>query len=236
MNQDKRSWTEKELKEAAAQAVDAMLQAMPSPSACDHAFSPEFISRMEPLIQQGRSASKKRRLWPRVAAVIAAVLLSLGTWLTVDVEAREVLFGWVKEVYDWCVNYRFFSKEPATAIAPYEPSWIPEGFSLTYTSDQELGGVLVYSNKKTGQTLVFGYDKMSDSVVIGFGGDLSQHETLTVQGLHADFYHAAGDSTANNLIWFDESAGVVFTITGDVEKDVILHMAESVSLADSPKN
>ena len=185
-----------------------MLQAMPSPSAC---------------------------VWPRVAAVIAAVLLSLGTWLTVDVEARETLFGWVKETYEWCVNYRFFSKEPATAIAPYEPSWIPEGFSLTYTSDQELGGVLVYSNKKTGQTLVFGYDKMSDSVVIGFGGDLSQHETLTVQGLHADFYHAAGDSTANNLIWFDESAGVVFTITGDVEKDVILHMAESVSLADSPK-
>ena len=235
MNQDKRSWTEKELKEAAAQAVDAMLQAMPSPSACDHAFSPEFISRMEPLIQRGRTASKKKRVWPRVAAVIAAVLLSLGTWLTVDVEAREVLFGWVKEAYEWCVNYRFFSKEPATAIAPYEPSWIPEGFSLTYTSDQELGGVLVYSNKKTGQTLVFGYDKMSDSVVIGFGGDLSQHETLTVQGLHADFYHAAGDSTANNLIWFDESAGVVFTITGDVEKDVILHMAESVSLADSPK-
>ena len=212
-----------------------MLQAMPSPSACDHAFSPEFISRMEPLIQRGRTASKKKRVWPRVAAVIAAVLLSLGTWLTVDVEARETLFGWVKETYEWCVNYRFFSKEPATAIAPYEPSWIPEGFSLTYTSDQELGGVLVYSNKKTGQTLVFGYDKMSDSVVIGFGGDLSQHETLTVQGLHADFYHAAGDSTANNLIWFDESAGVVFTITGDVEKDVILHMAESVSLADSPK-
>ena len=235
MNQNKRSWTEKELKEAAAQAVDAMLQAMPAPSECDHAFSPEFVARMEPLIQQGRSASKKRRLWPRVAAVLAAVLLSLGTWLTVDVEAREVLFGWVKEAYEWCVNYRFFSKEPATAIAPYEPSWIPEGFSLTYTSDQELGGVLVYSNKKTGQTLVFGYDKMSDSVVIGFGGDLSQHETLTVQGLHADFYHAAGDSTANNLIWFDESAGVVFTITGDVEKDVILHMAESVSLADSPK-
>lgn len=235
MNPDKRSWTEKELEEAAAQAVDAMLQAMPSPSACDHAFSPEFAARMEPLIQQGRSASKKRRLWPRVAAVIAAVLLSLGTWLTVDVEAREMLFGWVKEAYEWCVNYRFFSKEPATAIAPYEPSWIPEGFTLTHTSDHELGGTQVYSNEKTGQILVFGYDLMSDSMVIGFAGDLSQHETLTVQGLNAEFYHAAGDSTANNLIWFDESAGVVFTIDGDVEKDVILHMAESVSSANSPK-
>ncbi len=235
MNPDKRSWTEKELKEAAAQAVDAMLQAMPSPSACDHAFSPEFAARMEPLIQQGRRAAKKRRLWPRVAAVIAAVLLSLGTWLTVDVEAREILFGWMKEAYKWCVNYRFFSKEPATAIAPYEPSWIPEGFTLTHTSDHELGGTQVYSNEKTGQILVFEYDLMSDSMVIGFAGDLSQHETLTVQGLHAEFYHAAGDSNANNLIWFDESAGVVFTITGDVEKDVILHMAESVSSADSPK-
>ncbi len=235
MNPDKRSWTEKELKEAAAQAVDAMLQAMPSPSACDHAFSPEFAARMEPLIQQGRRAAKKRRLWPRVAAVIAAVLLSLGTWLTVDVEAREILFGWMKEAYKSCVNYRFFSKEPATAIAPYEPSWIPEGFTLTHTSDHELGGTQVYSNEKTGQILVFEYDLMSDSMVIGFAGDLSQHETLTVQGLHAEFYHAAGDSNANNLIWFDESAGVVFTITGDVEKDVILHMAESVSSADSPK-
>ena len=170
-----------------------------------------------------------------MAAVIAAVLLSLGTWLTVDVEARETLFGWMKEVYEWCVNYRFFSKEPVTTIAPYEPTWIPEDFALTHTSDHKLGGTQVYSNEKTGQILVFEYESMDDSVVIGFGGDLSQHENLTVQGLHADFYHAEGDSTANNLIWFDGSAGVVFTIDGDVEKDVILHMAESVSLADSPK-
>ena len=64
---------------------------------------------------------------------------------------------------------------------------------------------------------------------------LSRHEALTVQGMRADFYHAAGDSSTNNLIWFDESAGMVFTISGDVEKDVILHMAENVYLADPPK-
>ncbi len=235
MNQVKNSWTDKELETAAAQAIDAMLQAMPSPSACDHTFSPEFVSRMEPLLRRGKSVSKKRKRWPRVAAVIAAVLLGLGTWLTADAEAREVLFGWVKEAYEWCVNYHFFNREPVTAIAPYEPTWIPEDFTLTHISDHELGGTRVYSNEKTGQVLVFEYERMRDSMVIGFDGDLSQHETLTVQGLHADFYYAAGDSTSNNLIWVDESAGMVFTIDGDVEKDVILHIAENVSLADSPK-
>ena len=236
MNQNKRSWTDKELKTAAAQAVDAMLQAMPSPSACDHAFSPEFISRMEPLIRRGRTASKKRRAWPRVAAVIAAVLLSLGTWLTVDVEAREVLFGWVKEVYDRRVGYHFFSKEPAKTVAPYEPAWIPEGFSLTHTSHHELGAVQVYSNEKTGQILAFGYESMRDSMIIGYNGDVNESETLFVQGLRAEFYYASDGSTANNLIWFDEFAGLVFTIDGDVEKETIIRMAESVSLADSTKS
>lgn len=235
MNYYKKSWTEKELREAATQAVDAMLQAMPASSECNHIFSPEFVSRMDPLIQRGRSVSRKRRIWARVAAVIAAVLLGLGTWLTVDVEAREALFGWIKEVYDWCVDYHFSSKGPTKTVGPYEPSWIPEGFMLTYASGHDLGGTQSYTNEKTGQVLVFGYERMSDSVVMGIDGDVSQYETLYVQGLYAEFYYASGDSTTNNLTWFDESAGVVFTIDGDVEKTVIVHMAESVSLADPPK-
>ena len=208
---------------------------MPSPAACDHVFSTDFISKMEPLIQRGKRVSKKRRLWSRVAAVIAAVLLSLGMWLTVNAEARETVFGWVKETYEWCVNYLFFSNEPLKAAASYEPSWIPQDFSLTYTSDRELGGTQVYSNDKTGQVLLFEYERMRDSTMVGLEGNVGDFETLSVQGLYAEYYHSAGESITNNLIWFDESAGMVFTIDGDVEKDVILRMAESVTLVSSPK-
>ena len=76
---------------------------------------------------------------------------------------------------------------------------------------------------------------MRDSTMVGLEGNVGDFETLSVQGLYAEYYHAAGESITNNLIWFDESAGMVFTIDGDAEKDVILRMAESVTLASSPK-
>lgn len=172
-----------------------------------------------------------------MAAVIAAVLLSLGTWLTVDVEAREVLFGWVKEVYEGLVDYRFFGKgEETDAVEEYVPEWIPENFSEDSSFDHNNGKTIVYTNEKTSQTLVFGYTRMEDSAAISYVGESIEPEIMSVRGLYAEFYHAAGDSTTNNLIWFDESIGMVFTIDGDVEKDVILHMAESVTMKDSPKS
>ena len=57
-------------------------------------------------------------------------------------------------------------------------------------------------------------------------------EKCFVNGIAADYY-PANNSGTDNLIWIDEEHGIVFTINSMLEKDVILHIAESVSLSDS---
>ena len=91
--------TDEMLSEAARKAAIRINDSLPVPAECDHQFSAKFDRRMKKLIHLSNHPIRYRLL--RSAAMIALVLfLGFGSVLSVSVEAREVVLGWIKQQYE----------------------------------------------------------------------------------------------------------------------------------------
>ena len=235
MENPKLTWSEAELREAAGQAVEAILQAMPRPVECDHIFSQDFREKMDKLAQRERTIQKKKHTRARVAAVVAVVLIGLATWLTVDAEARERVFQWFAECIGSSVVYHFPDETPAENCGFYAPSWIPEGFTEARRNCTENSGTILYTNETTNQDFLFSYDAVNDNTYVGLDDVAGTPEIIYVQGIRGEYYSSADGSADVILLWFNEKTGMLFGVHGNIDKDVILHIAESVYLVESPK-
>ena len=52
-----------------------------------------------------------------------------------------------------------------------------------------------------------------------------------MRGCPADYYAANSVSAENSLIWMDEEQGLFFSLSGTLEKETLLHVAENTALA-----
>lgn len=236
MENPKLTWSEAELREAAGQAVEAMLQALPRPVECDHVFSQDFCEKMDRLVQREKTTRKKRHTRTRVAAAIAAVLIGLATWLAVDAEARERVFRWFSERIGSSVVYHFPDETPAENRGVYAPAWIPEGFTEARRNCTKDHGSIYYTDENADMEILFNYDAVNEYTYDGLEGVKSDPEIIYVQGHRGEYYVGSVDSPMNVLIWFDEKAGILFSVDGTAEKDVMLHIAESINMVEMPKS
>ena len=232
--------TDAALRQAAAQVRDAMLSAQPSPSACEHEFSPAFEEKMARLTVRVRRRERRRRLTRQVAAVFLALLLGSGAWLALDTEARAGFVSWVREIYEDSVIYRsYISHDELSEPLPlYEIGWLPEGYEKTKEDYNDTMYSAVYKNPedvKNGlkTSFVFNYSYMFDGGYTKLAADEDSYliETLTINGMTAHFYQALDPSDTNNLIWIDEENSILFELNSHLEKTVIFAIAESVKLA-----
>ena len=74
----------------------------------------------------------------------------------------------------------------------------------------------------------------SMNIQINYDNNL-YHEKVRIYNLSGDYYAADETSQTNTLVWFDETGQVVFILNSNLEKDVILHIAEGVALEDPTK-
>lgn len=123
-------WSEQELSNAAKSVAESMLTSFPSPRECEHVFSDDFEHSMEILRKKNKRRVVAHKIWHRVAVILIVTILSVSTWLTVDIQARERAFQWIKEIYESITIYLFNSEDNEINHIYYEPSWIPDGFSL----------------------------------------------------------------------------------------------------------
>lgn len=219
------------LRAAAADVRNAMLDALPAPEECSHTFSPEFEQKMQKLIHQQKVG---RRLLRQVAAVFLALLVGSGVWLMVDTEARAAFLQWMQTVYENSIVYRFFGNAPAEPeLVNYRPTWLPEGYVETDIADEDPLLLVEYRNSES-DVIYFGASPMNDSLMIQLipEGEMLSEE-VTVNGMSGVFYQAENANKSNDLLWFDEKHHIVYTLSGYLEKSVMLHIAESVSLEDS---
>lgn len=223
----------------AAEARDLWLGALPPDELLpERPVSQRFARRMARLLRQGRrspASNRALRYARRAAAVFLALLLGAGAFLGAA-EARAAVLAWARETYGSKVLYRFTDETPETL--PRYPAWLPEGFVLADDFQSDISRSLYYVNDETGKEFVFDYSYMYDGTQIELynPNGIPDPEKLTVNGMEADFYPADNFSMTNYLIWFDEVRNTVFSIDSDLEKSVILHIAESVDLEDSTKN
>ena len=205
--------------------------------------SPRLLRQMTAMLNDPNGWAKRqhRPVWKRIAHAAAVILLtftlSLGALMAVSPTVRAAVITWVREVYEHSAVYRFFVR-PEAELPEYAPTWIPEGFALNERVEFDGWVLYMYLNSNTGEMLSFSYEQASADTQVQIGGydvePIPVSEPCTVNGMTADYYPIS-ESGTSNLIWIDEVQGVVFTISSTLEKDVILHIAESVSLSNVTK-
>ena len=229
------SFTDEELRLAAASVCASMVEAAEAIPGGEHEFSRGFLDKMNALLNLDRRRRKRRRIRHRVASVFLAFLLGASIFLATNPEARAAFLAWVREVYENSVVYRFFGN--ASGVLPrYEITWMPEGFVLVdeYTIDEDEIRFTYYIDESGSEDISFQYSWMFDgtSTFIYNPNGVPSSEKCEINGLKGDFYSAGDDSRMNTLTWIDEDRGIVFSIDSTLPKSDIIHIAESISLSN----
>lgn len=222
---------ERELQAAAKLVAESMLEGLPDAAACGHDFSEGFRRKMEALLRRQRRRSVQHTVWRYAAAVLLTVTLTFGAVMAVSPQARAAVVQWVRTVYENSVVYRFFNPAPQGAIPRYELTWLPEGFAETDVFCDEEYYYVIYENKENGQGFIFEYQLMHDGTsVTNIPEEGSSITQVEVNGLRGEYYQAPDDADGNLLQFIDETADIIFKISGNIERDSIFNIAEGVIL------
>lgn len=214
--------TEKQLRQAAEEYVQALAEGLDAPE--EHTFSRRFERKMRGLL--AKAAHPAWAVFGRAVASFAMVLLVLfGSVLAVDAEARELFLGWFRQQMDGAVH--FSSRNPSQEDTQYQLTWIPEGYEF-YDLVQEYGGETVLYANEAGDLLRFTYLHSSENgETYLFTGEHDEKQ-ISVQGMTGTLYLPHDTINGKDLIWQNE-AGTLFEISGRCDENVLLRMAESVT-------
>ena len=225
--------TDAALQAAAKEASFALAEALVQGSNQQPPYIPSksFTRKMSSLCRRERHPVFHRTM-QRAAAVFLALLLTGIGWLTVDAEARAAAVTWFRSISQDSIVYRFLNPAPQTTLPDYTPTWLPDGFQERehYKDDQRSSSYFVSGS----DFIVIEIDIYHNGTLLSLIGDHSGYEEVSVNQFTALFVPANGDSGISNLVWIDEQNGLVFSVDSTLEKSVMLHIAESIELSQSP--
>ena len=223
--------TDERLKAAAAEADQTILEALPLSEDCRHSFSLGFERKMKRLIRR-KSHPVAYKFLQTAACILAVVILGGTTWLSVDTQARAMFFSWVKQTYESYVSYRFAGESSSEATAEsYEPSWLPEGFTLHAENHSSNDTFLVYTDGKD-DMISFMAIHGSESVGLFITSDYESVTPTMVGDVQGDYYKAEDPENANGLVWQSKNQDIIFCITAPLPKETLVKIAESVRTMD----
>lgn len=218
---------EEKLQEAAVEAHRIMMSSLPEPEDCIHEFSPKFERKMRRLTRRVDTPVKYHL---QRAACIALVFLSIASvYLYVDTDAQAQFFGWVKETYESWVHYFFESDDTDIPMQSYEyrPTWLPDGYTENSVRNQSTGVMVIYKNADD-DSIRFHYTTSTESRNLFVDGENTIEVPVQVHGRDALLYEPTDDETAPMIIWKNEDETVLFLISGYIELEGLVKMAESV--------
>ena len=178
---------------------------------------------------------RARPLWKNVAQKIAVILLvfslSLGSLMAVSPTVRAAVVRWVTEWYETHIVYRYSGEQITGEMPQYEITDLPEG----YIEDERVNWPsyvsVVYQNKDTGKTIYLDCTYMQQGSASDYVTDGVEVVPVTVNGLSGQLFLTDDwENKWNTITWNDAERNLQFEIDANVNRDVILHMAESVSL------
>ena len=178
---------------------------------------------------------RARPLWKNVAQKIAVILLvfslSLGSLMAVSPTVRAAVVRWVTEWYETHIVYRYSGEQITGEMPQYEIINLPEG----YIEDERVNWPsyvsVVYQNKDTGKTIYLDCTYMQQGSASDYVTDGVEVVSVIVNGFSGQLFLTDDwENKWNTITWNDAERNLQFEIDANVNRDVILHMAESVSL------
>ena len=186
-----------------------------------HDFSEEFEQKMAKLQRQERRHAQLRRLTRWAVAALLAVAMGLGLFLTVSTEARADALTWLRREYSRYTSYLF--KGDQDQIPRYVLTWVPEGCEL-YKEENIVDQTLVYhdpGDSARGFTVAV-MPLSNDRGLVLDGTEDAEITMLQIRDCSAQLYTFPDHHI---LIWMDENAGAVFSVTGTLSTEELLQIA-----------
>lgn len=161
----------------------------------------------------------------RVAIFILVSILSFSAILTVNAEAREKVFTWIVERFE---EYSIFSRNinrdsETTDLASFKINYIPIGFELNKIHQGHNMLIYVYSNEDN--------QELTIKLFQANGNSKSYYDTENAEIEEFTF----GDSKAftwktdTNTYFISEYSGIEYHISGQLDRQEILTIAENIS-------
>lgn len=191
-----------------------------------------------------RAREKKPSVWRKLARRAAVVLLivsaAFGGILAVNPEARAAVIQW------WTTTWtqdrmvlEYTGPRLAGELPRYEITELPEGYAEVEDERYETPShiMIVYKQEETGKQLYLEYVYMQEGNQSNYNTEIMEILPVTVQGFEG-FLHLLvedGKSEPLSVTWFDTSNHMSFSVlalSGDLDADELLNLAESVALLD----
>ena len=183
---------------------------------------------------------RARPIWKsalqKVAMILLVFTLSLGSLMAVSPTVRAAVVRWVTEWYETHIVYRYSGEQIIGEMPQYEITDLPEG----YIEDERVNWPsyvsVVYQNKDTGKTIYLDCTYMQQGSASDYVTDGVEVVSVIVNGFSGQLFLTDDwENKWNTITWIDAERNLQFEIDANVNRDVILHMAESVSLVKTEK-
>ncbi len=193
---------------------------------CQHKPSPDFEKKIKKLQRRADHPLLYRSLH-RIASIVLVLLISGGTWIAVDAEARAGFFGWVKEIYETYFVYRIEDSDGSIpANRDYRPTWLPDGYTESIIDSTGSTVTIIYTNADE-QILTFQYTYSPDEINWFVDVEQVRIKSTTINGNSAEFLIAEDTNNANGIMWTDDNE-CAFCISAFLSESELIQMAESV--------
>lgn len=210
------------LYEAAPEAAERWLAALPRREDCGHDFSLAFQAAMEPLLR------RRQRRW-RTLVLLAAVVAVLGALLAFGVSAgRPDEYRVYAAQENGYAAYRIRPKDDGAVQAFHQltPEWMPEGFVQTGIGIWDSRGELAYHCQEDRNRLILLQQWHGGEYVSTLMGNY-QMENVRVNGETAVFLSNADADSFDYLLWTQGADAFVLSAKG-AERDDLIRFADSL--------
>ena len=103
---------------------------------------------------------------------------------------------------------------------------MPDGYTLENEVGGEIITTLIYLNGE--DAIYFTYEQATDGAQTKLFTDDAGTEPVIVNGAEGEFYLSQDSAESNSMVWFDGKNNILFSISGFIDKDTMIEMAEPV--------
>lgn len=164
----------------------------------------------------------------RVAVILLVVSISLGGLMAISPTVRAAVIRWVMEWYETQIVYRYSGDPLVEKMPEYEITEIPDNFVET-DRIEHASSVSIFYEDGNGGVISFDYVYMHQGGATVMTTDNNVID-ITVHGLQGQLFLPTETKNTTTITWIDPDVNIQFTIDTTLDEDVILYMAERVSL------
>lgn len=232
---------EESLRQAAQRAQEALLDSLPETPAA-HTFSPAYRRKLARLARRmDRKPRPPHWVLHRVAGILLAAVCLGGVVLGTNAQAREAVFGWVRQWMEGDLWYRYQGDAVQNRVlTPYQIT-VPEGYQLDKDvwgdtfQDEEGGYVREHYVNAAGEEIYFTYaygtDRWKDMTFAV--EDQMERKPLQIHGNPAELSLPTEPEGRSVILWVDNTTGALLEVAAPLEEAELIALAESAAPVES---